>query len=464
MDMLNRRLSRFCRFSLLVYLAYYSAGCATYNQHAASMRQNLEAGRPDLALSIEEQKDPEQKDVLACMEKGMLLQMVGDYDASNQIWEVGKQHIEDLYGVSVTESLGSVTINDATRSYEGERFEQVLLHAYMAMNYLMLDEIDAARVEVLQADVKMREWGEQPEEDAFVRYFSGLVYEALGENDDALIAYRKAREVYLATREEQSIDVPVTLKKDLLRLLAEERLWNEYRQMKDDLGMKNYKPLKLDGQFGELIVILSNGLAPLKSESAIMTFSPEVSDNIRVAFPVYKDPPQTLNTARLVVSDKTLNLETVENVDSLARHSLEDEMPMIMTRAIARAVIKYNTQKKAKSENALAGFLMTVANIATERADTRSWTTLPQQIQMVRTPVPVGTRPVRIEMVNSAGFVVDTINDEVTIRPGQRSFIIKHWVAPVQTPDQAQQQHQPQPQPYTRQKHEENAPILNTGF
>jgi len=429
--MLSKHLSRFGRFGLLACLVYYSAGCATYSQHATSMRASLEAGRPDLALSLEEQKDPEQKDVLACMEKGMLLQMVGEYDASNQIWEVGKQHIEDLYGVSVTESLGSVTINDATRSYEGERFEQVLLHVYMAMNYLMLDDIDAARVEMLQADVKMREWGDQPEEDAFVSYFAGLVYEALGENDDALISYRNARDVYLATRNEQAIGVPMILKKDLLRLLEEQGLWNEYRQLKDDFGMANYKPLKISGQFGELIVILSNGLAPLKSETAIMTFSPEVSDNVRVAFPVYKDPPQTLKTARLVVNDKALKLETVENIDSLARHSLEAEMPMIMTRAIARAVIKYNSQKKAKGENALAGFLMTVTNIATERADTRSWTTLPQEIQMARTTMPVGTQPVRIEMVNSAGLVVDAINEVVTIRPGQRNFIIKHWVAPV---------------------------------
>jgi hypothetical protein len=56
---------------------------------------------------------------------------------------------------------------------------------------------------------------------------------------------------------------------------------------------------------------------------------------------------------------------------------------------------------------------------------------LPQEIQMARTTMPVGTQPVRIEMVNSAGLVVDAINEVVTIRPGQRNFIIKHWVAPV---------------------------------
>jgi uncharacterized protein len=262
--------------------------------------------------------------------------------------------------------------------------------------------------------------------------------------------------------------VPVTLKKDLLRLLAKQGLWNEYRQMKDSFGLANYKPLKISGQFGELVVILSNGLAPLKSESAIMTFSPEVSDNVRVAFPVYQDPPQTLKTAHLVVGDKSIKLETVENIDSLARHSLDDEMPMIMTRAIARAVIKYKSQKKAQGDNALAGFLMTVANLATERADTRSWTTLPQEIQMARTPVPVGTQPVRIEMLNSAGNVVDSISEEVTIRPGQRSFMIKHWNAPVQAQLEQQEsvagQNQQEQQPNKRQRHAEDTPTVHSVF
>ena len=455
------------RLVLLVCVMWLT-GCATYSQHAMTMRESLLAGDFGQARVLEEQKDPEQQDVLACMEKGMLRQMTGDYSASNNVWEVAKQRIETLYGISVTETLGSVTINDATRSYEGERFEQVLLHAYMAMNYLMLDDIDDARVEMLQADVKMREWGEQPEEDPFVRYFAGMIYEALGEDDDALISYRKAHDVYLATRDTQHLEIPLMLKKDLLRLLAQEGLWNEYRQRKAEFGMADFKPVKTGGQSGELIVVLSNGLAPVKKESAIMTFSPEVSDNVRIAFPVYEDQPQRLNDARVVVGDDRYSLETVENIDALARHSLEEEMPMIMTRAVARAVIKYSSQKKAKDENALAGFLMSVANIATERADTRSWTTLPQVIQMARTTLPVGTQAVHIDLVNSAGYVVDSIDDKVTIRADRPGFLIKHWVAPGQEQARARTQPQSQPQPkqqtYTRPTHVENTPKVYTGF
>ena len=416
---------------LIAFLALYLGGCATYTEQATSMRDNLLIGRADLARVTAEKEDENKEDVLACLNKGMLRRMTNDFTGSNEIFEIAKQHMEALYGISVTDVAGSVTINDAIRDYKGDRYEQVLLHAYMAMNYLQLGEYDSARVEILQADVKMMEWGEEPDEDPYIRYFAGMIYEALGEEDQALVSYRKARNIYVATRNEQGIEVPLMLKRDLLRVLASQGLWDEYRQLKSEFGMANYKPRKLGANFGELIVVLNNGLAPIRTESSIMTFAAEVQNNVRVAFPLYETEPGVLNSARLSISGKHFPLETVENIDSLARQALDDEMPMIMTRAIARAVIKYETQKQAQEQHALAGFLMTVTNLATERADTRSWTTLPQQIEMVRVMLPTGQQQVSIELVNAAGRVVDSIDATVDIRPKQRTFLTRHWIAPI---------------------------------
>ncbi len=412
-------------------LVSYLAGCATYSQQAISMRDNLLTGRADLARMTAEKEDEDQDDVLACLNKGMLRRMTDDYAGSNQILEIAKQQIESLYGVSVTDAAASVTINDAVRDYKGERYEQILLHAYMAMNYLQLGELDSARVEILQADVKMMEWGEQPDEDPFMRYFAGMVYEALGEDDQALVSYRKARDIYSVADNKQPIAVPLMLKKDLLRLLADQGLWDEYRKLKADYGLASFKPEKLGGNFGELIVILNNGLAPIRTETAIMTFSPEVQANVRIAFPVYATEPRPATKARLSVGGELIELETVENVDALARHALDKDMPLIMTRAIARAVVKYNSQKNAQKKNDLAGFLLTVTNLATERADTRSWSTLPQEIQMARLVLPAGRQDVSIEIMNAAGRVVDSIDASVDIRPRQHTFLTRHWVAPV---------------------------------
>jgi hypothetical protein len=416
---------------LLVVPVLYQLGCATYSQQAVSMRDNLLVGRVDLAKMTAEQQDQDQNDVLACLNKGMLRRMSHDYAGSNQIFEVAKRQIGLLYGVSITDSATSLTINDVLSDYRGARYEQILLHAYMAMNYLQLGDADSARVEILQADVKMMEWGERHHEDPFVRYLAGMIFEALGEYDQALVSYRKARDSYLASRLERPLEVPLILKKDLLRMLAMQGLTNEYRRLKADFGLADYQPANADASVGEVIVILNYGLAPIKTESAVMTFSSEVQGHVRVAFPVYAQASLPVNNARIRANGKYRYLETVDNIDKLARQALDDGMPVIMARAMARAVVKYQSQKKATEQNELAGFLLTVTNLATERADTRSWTTLPHEIQMTRLQLPAGQRQIRIEIVNSAGRVVDIIDAGVDVLPGQLSFLTRHWVAPI---------------------------------
>jgi len=421
-------------------LCVFIQSCASYGQHAVTMRDGLLTGRPDLSLAIAEKKDPEQEEVISSLDKGMLRRMTGDYQGSNQILEVAKQEIETLYGISISENLASVTVNDTLRGYEGDRYEQLLLHAYMAMNYIQLSQLDSARVEMLQANVKMMEWGEEPEEDAFVRYLEGIIYEALGEYDSALISYRKAYTVYKEKGGAQYPVTPLALKKDLLRLLAWQGLWSEYETYKKEFSLTDFKPYKSSSKFGEVVIILNNGLAPIRSESALPIFSSEVQRNLRVAFPVYKEPKKTLYLPQVSVNQQPYLLETVEDVDALARYSLEQAMAGIMARATARAVVKYNTQHTANESSSIAGLLMTVTNLITERADTRSWTTLPQEIQLQRIVLPVGEHQVTIEMTNVAGQVVDVMEETVVIEPEKISFVIKHWNTPVPKQIQADEQ------------------------
>lgn len=416
---------------LLLCASAFVQSCASYGSHAISMRDGLLNGRAEASLAIAEEKDKDQKEVISSLDKGMLRRITNDYSGSNQILEVAKQEIETLHGISITENLASITINETMRGYEGDRYEQLLLHAYMAMNYIQLGQIDGARVEMLQANVKMMEWGEEPEEDAFLRYLEGMIYESLGEFDSALISYRKAYIVYKEKGGNQYPSVPQALKKDLLRLLAWQGLWSEYKSYKKEFGMADYKPAKSSDRYGELIVILNNGLAPVRSEAAIPIFSTEVQQNLRVAFPVYNHPKQNLFTAEININQQRYSMETVEDVDALARYSLAQAMPGIMARATARAVVKYNTQHTAQENGSIAGLLMTITNLVTERADTRSWTTLPQEIQLKRILLPVGEHQLQIQMLSAVGQVVDIIDEKVVVKPGQPSFVIKHWSAPV---------------------------------
>jgi hypothetical protein len=432
----NRIRNQCLKFGLILGVGVLLQSCASYGQHATTMRDGLLEGHPEVSLAIAEARDPEQKEVISSLDKGMLRRMNNDYSGSNQILEVAKQEIDKLYGISITENLASLTVNDTLRSYEGDRYEQLLLHAYMALNYIQQDQIDGARVEILQANVKMMEWGDEPEEDAFIRYLEGIIYESLGEEDSALISYRKAYTVYKEKGGAQYPTVPDGLKKDLLRLLAVVGLNSEYDSYKKEFSMASYTPEKASNKYGELVVILNNGLAPIRSETAIPIFSSEVQQNLRVAFPVYRDKKKHLYTPDIEVNNKHYSMETVEDVDALARYSLGKAMPIIMARATARAVIKYNSQHTAQESSSIAGLLMTVTNLVTERADTRSWTTLPQEIQLKRILLPVGEHQLQIKMLNTAGHAVDVIDEKVIIKPKQTSFLIKHWNAPVPKTEQ----------------------------
>ncbi len=427
----NGYLNLYLKLCFLLTLVLLLQSCASYGSHALTMRDGLLTGQPELSLAIAEKRDLDQEEVIASLDKGMLRRINKDYSGSNQILEVAKQEIEQLYGVSITENLAAVTINETLRGYQGDRYEQLLIHAYMAMNYIQLGQIDGARVEMLQANVKMMEWGDEPEEDAFLRYLEGIIYENMGEKDSALISYRKAYLTYKEKGGEQFPLPPEQLKKDLLRLLAWNGLWSEYKSFKKEFDMPNFKAAKASKKFGELVVILNNGLAPIRGETALPIFSTEVQKNLRIAFPVYKQPRKSLHSARVSVNNKQQSLETVEDIDARARHSLEQAMPGIMARGAVRAVIKYNTQQTANESSGIAGLLMTITNLVTERADTRSWTTLPQEIQLKRILLPVGEHKMQIQLVNAAGNIVDTIDEKIIIKPKKSSFVIKHWNTPI---------------------------------
>lgn len=426
------------RYTLLavVLCSLLLQSCANYGRHAYGMRDGLRAGQLNKALAVAEATDPSQSEVVASLDKGMLRRFNGNYSGSNAVLEVAKQNMEALYGTSLTESVASVTVNDTLSGYQGDPYEQLLVHAFMAKNYIELADLYGARVEMQQANIKLKEWGLDDntefyvDEDPYVRYFEGMIYESLGELDNAIVSYRKAYKLYQRYAEQNPglySGVPDYLKQDLLRTLSWQGARDEFEQLEKAFELDGFKPYATDSGMGEVIVILNNGLAPIRSQTAIPIFSPEVQKNLRVAFPVYKEPRKDLLRAQVEINGESHEMLTVQNIDALARYSLEQAMPGIMARATARAVVKYNTQNKAHDQGSLAGFLVTVTNIATEQADTRSWTTLPQEIQLSRVVLPAGEHVVKISLQDQYGGQVKTLRQKVRVSAGKPTFVIKHY-------------------------------------
>ncbi len=203
------------------WLLLQLVGCASYSQGFAPIEAKLAAQDPAAAMQILDKQGHGRNELLLyLLNKAMLQRMQHDFAASNQSLEQAKQVIQTYSAVSITEQSAAFVINDTTRTYIGTPLEQVMLHVYAALNYLELEDHDAARVEALQVEVRLRQlMQDSPESalsvDPFARYLSGMIFEDLGEYSDAMIAYRKAYEAYQAHEKLYALTIPDYLKQVL---------------------------------------------------------------------------------------------------------------------------------------------------------------------------------------------------------------------------------------------------------
>lgn len=434
---------------VLLLSTFVLGGCATYSSSFRVVESNLAAGQYDLALQgIETQSASKTEQVLYLLNKGMVLRMKRDFAGSNQALEAAKAEMERLYAASVSENALSFIVNDATVSYAGDDYEQVLVHLYMALNYLELGQPDAARVEALQVDVKLREIAEKiPEskftEDAFSRYLTGMIYEDRGEWSDAMISYRQAYDAYKNYQRDYALTMPSMLQYDLLRLAKRQGLKDEVAKYKKEFGIEQSQiPANSPGK-GELVFVLNNGWVPIKREKSINSPDPASGTMVRIALPYYESRTNNVTAARITVEDKQVSAELMENIDAIAKSSLDARMPAIVARSVARAVIKAAASKSAQkvahngnnsnNDASMVGLIgslaVQVAAFATERADTRSWLTLPANIHLARLSLPPGSYSVKVELLGEGDQVVNTREyPGIVINKAHKTFLTQHWV------------------------------------
>lgn len=423
-----------------------AAGCATWSHSFREVERHLAQEHYAEALqALERQGDATREPLLYQLNKAMLLRMAGQYAASNDAFEQAKVLIEKYSALSLREQGAAFIINDAASAYAGEEHEQVLVHLYEALNYLALGNRDSARVEALQVDLRLREQAERGGHDyvenAFARYLTGMIYEDLGEWSDALIAYRKSYEAYSEYRERYAVAMPQFLRHDLLRLTQHLGLTDEQRRYQEEFGIERWVKQDAWRSQGELVFMLHNGLAPTKQEHVGSVLDPVSGHFFVIALPSYQPRVPLVRAARVDVNGLAVDTEVYEDVQALAKRTLEVKLPAITARALARMVVKAQAAKAARQKASssrgddwLAAALLSlgveVANVLTERADTRSWATLPNDIQLARIVLPPGTYNVRVGLL---GFGTTTVGGfelrDIVIEAGRKTYVSRHMIA-----------------------------------
>jgi len=145
----------------------FLTGCAIfqdYTRKSAPARLAVSSGDYAAALGVfPPAASKGGNEVLIRMERGTLLQAMGNFKDSTVEFEAAAAAIaaaERRAVISVSQTAAgaaSLFINEKTLPYEGADFEKVFIHTYNALNYLMLKDLEGARVEIRNAYRRQQE-------------------------------------------------------------------------------------------------------------------------------------------------------------------------------------------------------------------------------------------------------------------------------------------------------------------
>ncbi len=410
-------------FSVGVLIIALNSCGITYNDRSYEFQNEVYYRNFERATSLIEENEflsKKRNRLLYLMEKGKVEHMSGNYKKSNQLFEEAYILIDDRITTNAGQAVAAKLTNPMAAPYQGEDFEKVMIHYYMALNYFQLGMPNEALVEAKRINIKLLELNQKYKknknkytEDAFAQILQGLLYEATGDINNAFIAYRNAEELYAENNNSYyGVALPHQLKKDLLRTSKQLGFTQEYNKYASQFNIPEKDVKK---QPAEAVIFWENGLGPAKDQTQITVadgafVAVDDADNsifipippgtnlgiTSIAIPKYMQRESYYQGARLKFNGNEETFELVEDLFPIAQQSLHDRM---LREAIDIALRIGAKKATSASLGALAKELLgedakdlvkvgaDIAGAATEKADTRNWQTLPATISYTRVPL-----------------------------------------------------------------------------
>lgn len=400
--------------ALLLAALLISSCSVDYTGRMAPVRSALTSGEDALPLFGEAFQDSTGGDrLLFLMEKGNLLRLRGRYaDARRLLLEADR--LSDMQrGTDLGEEAASLLTSDLAREFRGADYEQVLLNYCLAACYASEGELEEALVECRRVNEKLEafntgyEHDNRYRDDAFVRYMMGVLFEAAGDMDDALVAYRNALRVYETDYGSYyGFQVPERLEIDILRVSALPGFEDLHSEFSNRWPGVSWEGTGAGEGRGEVVAFVEEGLIPPRYERSVEGYSE--NRVYRVAVPAIVAPGRRTSTVILECGDARSEGFLAEDLAAVAEKNLEDSAARDLARAIARAAAKAGAAGLAEEavEEATGdesgcwsegtGLAVSVIGAAMENADLRAWLTLPARISVARLSLEPGPHRVGI--------------------------------------------------------------------
>ena len=147
---------------LAILAAVVLSGCSTYSHYPQGMEQTtLQSLRTGKRVDAEKnfgKRTQGNSGVVFALEMGRVAQLEGDYEISRQAFTTAIEATREQDEKAVISASGAaaqgaaVLVNDKAIPYRAPDYERTLMHHYQMLNYLGLQDLNGAGVEVRRAN------------------------------------------------------------------------------------------------------------------------------------------------------------------------------------------------------------------------------------------------------------------------------------------------------------------------
>lgn len=417
-------------FTGSIFILFLLSGCAAYQLDNAQneLRNSFASGNYESTVQLMENLDQNEvyksKDqVLLYLEHGLVNHFAGNYQSSSRYFTNAEDEIDNLFTKSVSRAIQSFVVNDNSLAYDGEDYEDIYLNVFKGLNYIHMNELESALVEVRRVTYKLERLDEKyhglveslskadttntdkdkwkagetnVQNSALGRYLSTILYAKTDKPDDARIELSNLMKAYQEQPSVYDFDKP---SEEQLQRLTRPNSYN-------------------------LVIQAFAGRAPIKEQNDFRFYHDESDTYIKFSMPTLKTYTSRVNHIKVKVNDDSpVQLHLIEEMGQVAKEVYKVKEPIIYARAMVRAVLKAGMaegiKNRAKKESDLLGaaanIMGKVAQEATEKADLRGWQTMPGKAYSTVLNLPPGSHQVEVQYFDNSGTMLSNYTKEVAI-------------------------------------------------
>lgn len=449
-------------FLLLAVLL--AAGCKTVNPMAEAEGHVSRAEYAEAAAMVEQMKDTsyykEKNALLYNLDYGILCHYAGKWDESNKYLHEAEFLAEELYTKSLSREIGSYLLNDKVKEYAGEDYEKVYIHIFKCLNYMALNDRDAAMVEIRKANLRMQlledryrkevaEFNNSEDSDyriapvknhfhnsALSRYLGTILYRQDNAYDDARIEAEWMERAFLEQKKVYDFPAP---KAPGLRHPDEEAFL-------DVIAFSGLGPIKTPLSFtvtasGGIVTFAASGydenyVKELITFTALPIGSFKGINVIRFEIPVLSERTEAPDLVKVRLDDgkgTVHNLELLENLNNISNDTYKRKLPYTVIKTALRVAAKKigsEAGEKAIANNSgssalglLGGLIFDVVAASTEGADLRGCFFMPAFASAGEISVAPGTYDITVEYYRGDKLVNTDIRRDFKVEKGKLNLL-----------------------------------------